>query len=981
MCLFSVVLVPNAANASTPVIEPDPNFGQQGFVRYSPELLPSETGILETVIDGEQRTISLVNVDGSGTFLIRHNADGTTDPTFGINGKTTKSTDMWVSGIQILSNGKIIEVGSFDTRVLLRRRLANGQIDTTFGTNGISQSPSFGTTRGLASEPILYVNKYNNQNNMYVGVTVTSNVFDNNHEVVLSFDADGNLKGDFGMAGFVVLNPVQTAESCLTSLADLAVRSFDGKLLVLINGCDGNIAGFSHTWVYRIDGLTGIVDANFGDSGVKRISSVTETDFRMTEMILDASDSIFLFGASGTYYSGPWSVASAKLLSNGSLSGGYGTSGISVTTITDDGQWPQITEPVLMSNGNIVIGATVNIPGQSSGVHKNYLLQFTSLGSLDTSTFNSAGQVVVGLSQGETGLVQSLARRSDGSFILGFARKETRFNAELLRLRTDATFDLSYRTNNLSSFVTNDLATSLNSATTAVQPDGKIIVAVSASQQVAGNEVRVIRFLPTGERDLSFGNQGTRVIFPDEIGVSVNRVAISSNGDIYVVALRDVPNSNNRQLTIFRLSGNGALDSSYGTNGMATNAVPERWIGVDFAEIQEDGKLLIVSNVNCDIHLSRFLSNGILDPSFDGASGSGDGDVVIAGFCSSAALLVNGNLFISGVINQSTVASIIKIDLTGQVVVNFGTQGIQSFPESDGNSGLREGYIYQLILLSNGNILGIGDSGLNGSYQTALYAMSQNGVPDQSFDGAAGPGNGIVYYQPVNGTPYSSWTQLIAHGDGVVLFNTETINARYRIVVRRISNYGVIDTTYGTNGANQIQHPGIATNTSTESVMQLSNGEYFGIGMHETDNFSDLFLFQFRDYVAPTPTTTSPVVTTPTTTVPSVTPVVTTPVTTVPPVSPVVSAPTTTVSPVVNSGSSVPALALGKLVSRTSLLKKYSLTVPKGGKVSMTTRTPKTCKVVGTSIRGLAKGTCSVRFTITPKKGAAKKHTKTLKIT
>lgn len=953
-CLFALALVPGAANASTSVIEPDPNFGQQGFTRYSPELLQSETTIRETVIDGEQRTISLVQVDGSGTFLTRHNTDGTMDSTFGSNGRTAKSTNMWVSGIQLLSNGKIIEIGGSDSRILLRRRLANGQIDTTFGTNGISQSPSFGT-RGFASEPILYVNKINNQNNVYVGVTVTSNIFNNNHEVILSFDGDGNLNGDFGMAGFVVLNPVQTSESCLTSLADLAMRSFDGKLLVLINGCNSNIAGFSHSWVYRLDGQTGNVDTTFGDGGVKRISSATETEFRMTEMILDANDSIYLFGASGTYYSGPWSVASAKLLSNGSLSGGYGTSGIAVSTITDDGEKPQITEPVLLSNGNIVIGVTVNIPGRSTGAHKSYLLQFTSLGSLDTSTFNSAGQIVVNVSQGETGLVQSLARRSDGSFILGFARKGTRFNAELLRLRTDATFDLSYRSNNLPTFVSNELSTSLNSVHTAVQSDGKIVVAVSADQQMAGNDVRVIRFLPTGERDISFGNQGTRVIFPDEIGVAIRRVMISSNGDIYVVTVRDIPSSNDRQLTIFRMSSNGTLDISYGTNGMATNAVPTNWIGVDFAEIQEDGKLLIVSNVNCDIHLTRFLSNGGLDASFDGASGSGNGDVVIAGFCSSAALLVNGNLFISGVINQSTVASVMKIDLTGQVVLNFGTQGVQSFPESDGNSGQREGYIYQMVLLSNGNILGVGESGRNGTYETALYAMSQDGVLDQNFDGAAGPGNGIVYFQPVNGTAYSSWTHLIVNGNGVVLFNVEQSNAQHQIVVRRISNNGVIDTTYGNGGANQIQHPVRATNTWIESVKQMSNGKYFGIGMQETENFSDLFLFQFREYVAPTTTTTSPVVSTPATTVPPV-------------------------APVANSGSSTPELALGKLVSRTSLLKKYSLTVPKGGKVSMTATTPKTCKVIGTSIKGLAKGTCSVRFTITPAKGATKKYTKTLKI-
>jgi len=122
----------------------DSDFGSNGTV------LLSGSCIIEAVALQEDGKIIVAGSEtGSNLFsLYRVNSDGSMDTSFGSNGNITTNvgeggSDV-LTDIRIQANGKIIASGHSHTPfptnydISIVRYLANGEIDTTFGNNGIS---------------------------------------------------------------------------------------------------------------------------------------------------------------------------------------------------------------------------------------------------------------------------------------------------------------------------------------------------------------------------------------------------------------------------------------------------------------------------------------------------------------------------------------------------------------------------------------------------------------------------------------------------------------------------------------------------------------------------------------------------------------------------------------------------------------------------------------------------------------------------
>ena len=75
-------------------------------------------------------------------------------------------------------------------------------------------------------------------------------------------------------------------------------------------------------------------------------------------------------------------------------------------------------------------------------------------------------------------------------------------------------------------------------------------------------------------------------------------------------------------------------------------------------------------------------------------------------------------------------------------------------------------------------------------------------------------------------------------------------------------------------------------------------------------------------------------------------------------------------------------LGVKKSISNSSVIKSSKIVVPKGAKTSIVVAkaSKSICQVVGTSIRGLKKGSCQVTVTMTPKKGLKVSKTLTVKV-
>lgn len=143
----------------------DSGFGSGGYVLY--DIPVSENDYANSLIvqsDGKILQGGTCTISGTNQFcIVRYNADGSVDTTFGTNGymifDIPDSSDDQASAIALQTNGKILQGGTCKisgiNQFCIVRYNANGSIDSTFGTNGyfIYQVP--GTTSNTLGRSIV----------------------------------------------------------------------------------------------------------------------------------------------------------------------------------------------------------------------------------------------------------------------------------------------------------------------------------------------------------------------------------------------------------------------------------------------------------------------------------------------------------------------------------------------------------------------------------------------------------------------------------------------------------------------------------------------------------------------------------------------------------------------------------------------------------------------------------------------------------
>ena len=166
--------------------------------------------------------------------LVRLNSDGTFDSTFGTNGKVHTQLFTGLSGIQsivVLPSGKILTGGycndGLTRRYVLVQYTANGTLDSSFGTNGITVIPAIQYLRWDELKKIIVkpdgkilvgglTNSLNQPNAVY-GIGLTQ------------YLGNGTLDSSFGINGKVIIPN--------RNIGDIALQ-VDGKILVAcaVNG-------------------------------------------------------------------------------------------------------------------------------------------------------------------------------------------------------------------------------------------------------------------------------------------------------------------------------------------------------------------------------------------------------------------------------------------------------------------------------------------------------------------------------------------------------------------------------------------------------------------------------------------------------------------------------------------------------------------------------------------------------------------------
>lgn len=213
------------------------------------------------------------------------------------------------------------------------------------------------------------------------------------------------------------------------------------------------------------------------------------------------------------------------------------------------------------------------------------------------------------------GLEASALQRDEKIVAVGFHTT----NAVILCLLPNGDLDPSFPT------ITTTYAAQVAGATAAhiydvcIQDDQKIVVGGSVT--IAGLlHFFLARYLPNGQLDTTFGNQGVSVtqVTPGQVSIVLG-VQVTHDGSIIVAGLAN----DNADFFLARYTSQGYLDAGFGIGGFQVTSFVLTAGGLRASKplVQADGKLVAFVRNASEVTVFRSTSDGSLDRSF-GNSGS-----------------------------------------------------------------------------------------------------------------------------------------------------------------------------------------------------------------------------------------------------------------------------------------------------------------------------------------------------------------------
>jgi uncharacterized delta-60 repeat protein len=194
--------------------------------------------------------------------LVRYNADGSLDSSFGTSGKVTtdfsKGPDN-APAVALQSDGKIIAAGRARTSwsgfdFALVRYNADGSIDSSFGTGGKVTTDLGGNAEGIRAMAI--------QSDARIVVAgFTSYKETNLNFAVARYQADGSLDTSFGKGGKVITDFSPGFEDAAHSVA---IQS-DGRIIAVGHSVQG---GANYDFALARYNTDGSADSSFGNQGL-----------------------------------------------------------------------------------------------------------------------------------------------------------------------------------------------------------------------------------------------------------------------------------------------------------------------------------------------------------------------------------------------------------------------------------------------------------------------------------------------------------------------------------------------------------------------------------------------------------------------------------------------------------------------------------------------------------------------------------------
>jgi len=260
----------------------DPGFGSGGVVTFS-AFAPFTRAIL---VQGDGKIVlvgSHLAGNNEGIYLVRYNANGSLDSTFGSGGVTETALSASQATVKAVlqDDGKIVAATSEGGDVLVLRWGTDGTLDSGFGTGGVA-TVDFGfadsaTALLLDGTGIVVLGRATDGTTSYVALA--------------RLDDAGALDASFGNGGTILHDIAQGAPP------QSFVRLGDGKLFLSLGGYVGEPAHFTGNFFARLD-ATGNLDPTFGTGGVLDDTS----EYLITELARTPDGKLLGVGSTGYAY-------------------------------------------------------------------------------------------------------------------------------------------------------------------------------------------------------------------------------------------------------------------------------------------------------------------------------------------------------------------------------------------------------------------------------------------------------------------------------------------------------------------------------------------------------------------------------------------------------------------------------------------------------------------------------------------------------
>ena len=361
----------------------------------------------------------------------------------------------------------------------------------------------------------------------------------------------------------------------------------------------------------------------------------------------------------------------------------------------------------------------------------------------------------------------------------------------------------------------------------AVQADNKVVAIGTVNSGSSPVTFGLIRYNVDGTLDASFGDQGKVVIQfnPNAASEAANAVAIQPDGKILVGGRIGIVNPGQGFLALARYNTDGTLDTTFGNGGLVSSSAGEFMNEIRAIAIQPDGKIIAAGSYffagqSFQTLLVRFNTNGTPDTSFGSngvATNVTGGSLGHQNVPASVAVQPDGKIVTGGLysINMgSSVSSdltILRFNANGTLDNSFATNGRMQIISADNES------ISSVRALPDGKILAAGTTGEFNSSQFLLLRLNSNGTLDSSFDG---DGRVTTAVESVN-----SAKALSVHPNGkiTVVGNSGPPSGFFAVnfAVAAYNPDGSLDTSFSGDGKLAFDFSGVKVTSSSTAIDSL----------------------------------------------------------------------------------------------------------------------------------------------------------------